>query len=65
MLKEIKEFGPAITLVEAEQILGLKKSVLKAYVHKGVIIPREYLRRSGATWLVSVVWVEKKLEEKN
>jgi predicted site-specific integrase-resolvase len=64
MLNEIKDFGIGITLAEAEQLIGYSRGTLKAYVNTGKIIPKEYLRRSGATWIVSINWIEQKLNSK-
>lgn len=64
MLNEIKDFGVGVTLAEAEQLIGYSRGTLKAYVNTGKVIPREYLRRSGATWIVSIKWIEQKLENK-
>ena len=60
-MDKIKEFGVAVTIREAADLLGIKYDTIKAYVMRKQI-PAEYLRRSGNTWLISIKYLEDKLK---
>jgi len=57
---KIREFGAAVTIREAADLLGIEYGTIKAYVMRKQI-PAEYLRRSGNTWLISIKYLEQKL----
>lgn len=51
---------PFLTLQEIEKRYKVKARTLNAYITRGLVIPKDKLRRLGSRWLVDRKWVEEK-----